>query len=58
MAAYANLLVGGKGKKNKKKKTFKSFTMICRKPHMASSICLCATIFQKPEGTLWTHGIW
>jgi hypothetical protein len=31
--------------------------MICRKPHVASSICLCATIFQNPERTLWTHGI-
>jgi hypothetical protein len=31
--------------------------MICRKPHMASSICLRATIFQNPEGTLWTNGI-
>jgi hypothetical protein len=34
---------------------FQSFTMICRKPHMASSICLSATIFQNPKGTLWTH---
>jgi hypothetical protein len=31
--------------------------MICRKPHMASSMCLRATIFQKPEGTLWTNCI-
>jgi hypothetical protein len=31
---------------------FKSFTMICRKPNVASSICLRATIFQIPEGTL------
>jgi hypothetical protein len=23
--------------------------------HVASSICLRATIFQNPEGTLWTH---
>jgi hypothetical protein len=30
--------------------------MIYRKPHMASSICLRATIFQNPEGTLWSHG--
>jgi hypothetical protein len=37
------------------KKNFQSFTVICRKPHMASSICLRATIFQNPEGTLWTH---
>jgi hypothetical protein len=36
-------------------KNFQSFTVICRKPHMASSICLRATIFQIPEGTLWTH---
>jgi hypothetical protein len=28
-----------------------------RKPHVASSICLCATIFQNPEWTLWTHCI-
>jgi hypothetical protein len=34
---------------------FQSFTMICRKPHVASSICLHAIIFQNPEGTLWTH---
>jgi hypothetical protein len=38
-----------------KKKNFQSFTVICRKPHVASSICLRATIFQNPEGTLWTH---
>jgi hypothetical protein len=44
--------VGGKKEKN-----FQSFTMICRKPHMASSICLRATIFQNHEGTLWTHCI-
>jgi hypothetical protein len=25
--------------------------------HMASSICLRVIIFQKPEGTLWTHCI-
>jgi hypothetical protein len=37
------------------KKNFQSFTVICRKPHVASSICLRATIFQNPEGTLWTH---
>jgi hypothetical protein len=41
-------LVGGK-------KNFQSFTVICRKLHVASSICLRATIFQNPEGTLWTH---
>jgi hypothetical protein len=35
-------------------KNFHSFTVICRKPRMASSICLRATIFQIPEGTLWT----
>jgi hypothetical protein len=35
-------------------KHYQSFTMICRKPHVASSICLRATIFQNPEGTLWT----
>jgi hypothetical protein len=29
--------------------------MICRKMHMTRSICLRATIFQNPEGTLWTH---
>jgi hypothetical protein len=40
-----------------KKKNFQSFTVICRKPHVASSICLRATIFQNPEGTLWTHCI-
>jgi hypothetical protein len=38
-------------------KNFQSFTMICRKPHVASSICLRATIFQNPEGILWTHCI-
>jgi hypothetical protein len=38
-----------------KKKNFQSFTVICRKPHVASSICLRATFFQNPEGTLWTH---
>jgi hypothetical protein len=38
-----------------KKKNFQSFTVICRKPHVASSIYLRATIFQNPEGTLWTH---
>jgi hypothetical protein len=36
-------------------KNFQSFTVICRKPHMASSICLRTTILQNPEGTLWTH---
>jgi hypothetical protein len=39
------------------KKTFQSFTMICRKPHVAGSISLRATIFQNPEGTLWTRCI-
>jgi hypothetical protein len=39
------------------KKNFQSFTVICRKPHVLSSICLRATIFQNPEGTLWTHCI-
>jgi hypothetical protein len=39
------------------KKNFQSFTVICRKPHAASSICLRTTIFQNPEGTLWTHCI-
>jgi hypothetical protein len=29
----------------------------CRKPHVASSICLRATIFQNPEWALWTHCI-
>jgi hypothetical protein len=38
-------------------KNFQSFAMTCRKPHAASSICLRATIFQNPEGTLWTHCI-
>jgi hypothetical protein len=36
-------------------KKFQSFTMICHKPHVASSICLRTTIFQNLEGTLWTH---
>jgi hypothetical protein len=27
---------------------------VARKPHVASSICLRAIIFQNPEGTLWT----
>jgi hypothetical protein len=36
-------------------KNFQSFNMICRKLHMASSICLNATIFQNPEGTLRIH---
>jgi hypothetical protein len=43
-------LVGGK-------KNFQSFTVIFRNPHVASSICLRATIFQNPEGTLWKHCI-
>jgi hypothetical protein len=30
-------------------KNFQSFAVICHKPHMASSICLRATIFQKPR---------
>jgi hypothetical protein len=38
-------------------KYFQNFTMICRKPHMASSNYLRATIFQNPGGTLWTHCI-
>jgi hypothetical protein len=38
-------------------KNFQSFVVICRKPHVASSICLRATICQNPEGTLWTHCI-
>jgi hypothetical protein len=37
------------------KENFQSFTMIHRKPHEASSICLRSIIFQNPEGTLWTH---
>jgi hypothetical protein len=39
-------------------KNFRTFTMICRKPHVASSICLRATIFQNPEGTLWTDCVY
>jgi hypothetical protein len=39
------------------KKNFQSFTVVCRKPHVASSICLRATVFQNPEGILWTHCI-
>jgi hypothetical protein len=38
-------------------RVFQSFTVFCRKPNLASSICLRATIFQNPEGTLWTHCI-
>jgi hypothetical protein len=34
---------------------FQSFAVIYCKPHVASSICLRATIFQNPEWTLWTH---
>jgi hypothetical protein len=34
------------------KQNFQSVTMICRKPHVTSSICLLATVFQIPEGTL------
>jgi hypothetical protein len=36
-------------------KNFQSFAVICRKTHVAGSICLRATIFQNPECTLWTH---
>jgi hypothetical protein len=32
------------------KKNFQSFTVICRKLHVARSICLRATIFQTPKG--------
>jgi hypothetical protein len=39
----------------RQKKNFQSFAVICRKPHVASSIYLCATIFQNPEWTLWTN---
>jgi hypothetical protein len=39
-------------------KKIQSFTVICRKLHVANSICLRATIFQNPEGTLWTHCIY
>jgi hypothetical protein len=38
-------------------KNIQSFTKICRKPHIPSSIRLSATILQNPEQTLWTHGI-
>jgi hypothetical protein len=34
------------------KRNFQCFAVICRKPHVASSICLRATIFQNPEWTL------
>jgi hypothetical protein len=37
-----------------KKKNFQSFAVIYRKPHVANSICLRATIFENPEWTLWT----
>jgi hypothetical protein len=37
------------------RKNFQSFTIICRKPHIAISICLRATTFQNSEGTLWTY---
>jgi hypothetical protein len=40
-----------------KKNNFQSFTIICRKPHAASTIFLRVTIFQNPEGTLWTYCI-
>jgi hypothetical protein len=50
---HCNLMQTACGKKN-----FQSFTVICRKPHVANSICLRATIFQNPEGTLWTHSIY
>jgi hypothetical protein len=36
-------------------KNAQSFAVICCKPHVASSICLSAPIFQNPEWTLWTH---
>jgi hypothetical protein len=39
------------------RKNFQSFAVICRKPHVASSICLRATIFQNSEWTLWTQCI-
>jgi hypothetical protein len=42
----------------RQKKNFQSFAVICRKLHVASSICLRSTIFQNPEWTLWTHCIW
>jgi hypothetical protein len=38
-------------------KNFQSFAVICRKPHVASSSFLRATIFQNPEWTLWTRCI-
>jgi hypothetical protein len=46
MAAYSTC---------RRKKNFQSFAVIYRKSHVASSICLRATIFQSPEWTLWTH---
>jgi hypothetical protein len=39
------------------KKNFQSFAVICRKPHVASSICLRATSFQNPEWILLAHCI-
>jgi hypothetical protein len=39
------------------KKKFHSFTIICRKPHVASAINLRVSIFQNPQWTLWTHCI-
>jgi hypothetical protein len=39
------------------KENFQRFTIICRKPHVASSICLRATIFQNSKLTLCTHGM-
>jgi hypothetical protein len=38
-------------------KKLQDFIMICRKSHMPSSMFLRATIFQNPEGTLWTYCI-
>ena len=37
--------------------TVRGWLVISHKPHVASSILLRATIFQNPEGTLWTHCI-
>ncbi|PNF37690.1 hypothetical protein B7P43_G11716, partial [Cryptotermes secundus] len=31
------------------------FTMICRKPHVASSVSSRNTIFQNPDATSWTY---
>jgi hypothetical protein len=38
-------------------RNFRSFTMICRKLHLVCSNFLRSTIFQNPEGTLWSHCI-